>query len=216
MESGRRTQCVTEPLLVTSKSTWWVPVTLGLAGVIVNSDSLSRTTAGPPEYAAAGLGPPREVAASVRFAARVDTVCRGAAGRAAPRDQRGSREQSPNASRVVIGARRVGAPNRSSASRRDPKSATLRWKAMPGSRPVIGICTALTRAQWGVWDRRAALLPVSYIGAIQRAGGLALMIPPDAELEDNPDQVLDVIDGLILAGGDDIDPVRLRRRAAIR
>jgi putative glutamine amidotransferase len=64
----------------------------------------------------------------------------------------------------------------------------------------------LTRAQWGVWDRRAALLPVSYIGAIQRAGGLALMIPPDAELEDNPDQALDVIDGLILAGGDDIDP----------
>ena len=32
------------------------------------------------------------------------------------------------------------------------------------------------------------------------------MIPPDPELEDNPDQVLDVIDGLILAGGDDIDP----------
>src|SRR3954453_12056227 len=68
-------ECVTEPLFVTSKSTWWVPVTLGLAGVIVNSDSLSRTTAGPPEYAAAGLGPPREVAASVRFAARVEAVC---------------------------------------------------------------------------------------------------------------------------------------------
>jgi putative glutamine amidotransferase len=77
---------------------------------------------------------------------------------------------------------------------------------MPNGRPVIGICTALTRAQWGVWDRRAALLPVSYIGAIQRAGGLAVMIPPDTELEDNPDQVLNVIDGLILAGGDDIDP----------
>jgi putative glutamine amidotransferase len=77
---------------------------------------------------------------------------------------------------------------------------------MTDGRPVIGICTALTRAQWGVWDRRAALLPVSYIAAIQRAGGLALMIPPDAQLEDNPDEVLDVIDGLILAGGDDIDP----------
>jgi putative glutamine amidotransferase len=77
---------------------------------------------------------------------------------------------------------------------------------MPNGRPVIGICAALTRAQWGVWDRRAALLPVSYIAAIQKAGGLALMIPPDAELEDSPDQVLDVIDGLILAGGDDIDP----------
>jgi putative glutamine amidotransferase len=77
---------------------------------------------------------------------------------------------------------------------------------MPNGRPVIGICAALTRAQWGVWDRRAALLPVSYIGAIQRAGGLALMIPPDDRLEQTPDEALDVIDGLILAGGDDIDP----------
>jgi putative glutamine amidotransferase len=77
---------------------------------------------------------------------------------------------------------------------------------MPEGRPVIGICTALTRAQWGVWDRRAALLPVSYIAAIQRAGGLALMIPPDDRLEQSPDEALDVIDGLILAGGDDIDP----------
>src|SRR6201995_6213356 len=68
-------ECVTEPLLVISKSTWCVPVTLGFAGVIVNSDSLSRTTAGPPGYAAAGLGPPREVAASVRSAARLDAVC---------------------------------------------------------------------------------------------------------------------------------------------
>jgi putative glutamine amidotransferase len=71
---------------------------------------------------------------------------------------------------------------------------------------VIGICTGLTRAQWGVWDQRAALLPYSYITAIQRAGGIALMVPPDPGLEREPDQVLDLIDGLILAGGSDIDP----------
>jgi putative glutamine amidotransferase len=73
-------------------------------------------------------------------------------------------------------------------------------------RPVIGICTGLTRAQWGVWDQRAALLPYTYITAIQRAGGIALMIPPDPGLEREPDQMLDLIDGLILAGGSDIDP----------
>jgi putative glutamine amidotransferase len=73
-------------------------------------------------------------------------------------------------------------------------------------RPVIGICTGLTRARWGVWDQRAALLPYSYITAIQRAGGIALMVPPDPGLEREPDQVLDLIDGLILAGGSDIDP----------
>jgi putative glutamine amidotransferase len=73
-------------------------------------------------------------------------------------------------------------------------------------RPVIGICTAVARARWGVWEREAALLAFSYISAIQRAGGLALMIPPDGRFEDDSDEVLDLLDGLILAGGNDIDP----------
>ncbi len=73
-------------------------------------------------------------------------------------------------------------------------------------RPSIGICTSLERAAWGMWDQRAALLPFHYITAIQQAGGLALMIPPDPHLIDEPDEALDRIDGLILAGGADIDP----------
>ena len=77
---------------------------------------------------------------------------------------------------------------------------------MSDRRPVIGICTALARARWGVWERDAALLAVSYIEAIQRAGGLALMLPPDGHFEQAPDEVLDLLDGLILAGGNDIDP----------
>jgi putative glutamine amidotransferase len=74
------------------------------------------------------------------------------------------------------------------------------------NRPVIGICTALTQAQWGFWDEQAALLSFSYISAIQADGGLAVMIPPDPELDGDPDEILDLIDGLILAGGTDIDP----------
>jgi putative glutamine amidotransferase len=74
------------------------------------------------------------------------------------------------------------------------------------SRPVIGICTALERARWSHWDQEAMLLPRSYIDAIQRAGGLALMIPPDEAVRGDPDEVLDRIDGLILAGGADVDP----------
>jgi putative glutamine amidotransferase len=77
---------------------------------------------------------------------------------------------------------------------------------MGDERPVIGICTALARARWGVWERDAALLAYSYIAAIQRAGGLAVMIPPDGRFEDEPDGILDLLDGLILAGGSDIDP----------
>jgi putative glutamine amidotransferase len=75
-------------------------------------------------------------------------------------------------------------------------------------RPVIGICAALTQARWGYWDERAALLSFNYIRAVQDAGAMVLMIPPDPELETDPDEVLDLVDGLILAGGSDIDPSR--------
>jgi putative glutamine amidotransferase len=57
-----------------------------------------------------------------------------------------------------------------------------------------------------VWEQQAALLSFGYISAIQSAGGMAVMIPPDEQLEREPDQILDLIDGLILAGGNDIDP----------
>ena len=57
-----------------------------------------------------------------------------------------------------------------------------------------------------MWEQQAALLGFDYISAIQRAGALAIMIPPDPELVENPDEILDRIDGLILAGGADIDP----------
>jgi putative glutamine amidotransferase len=74
------------------------------------------------------------------------------------------------------------------------------------ARPVIGICTALERARWSVWDQQALLLPRSYVDAVQSAGALALMIPPDRCLIDDPGEALDLIDGLLLAGGADIDP----------
>jgi putative glutamine amidotransferase len=74
------------------------------------------------------------------------------------------------------------------------------------SRPVIGVCAALERARWSHWDQQAVLLPRSYIDAVQLAGGLPLMIPPDGLVAHEPDEVLDVVDGLVLAGGADIDP----------
>jgi putative glutamine amidotransferase len=74
------------------------------------------------------------------------------------------------------------------------------------ARPVIGICTSLERARWSYWDQEAFLLPRSYIDAVQRAGAVALMLPPDEAVVREPDLVLDVIDGLMLAGGVDIDP----------
>jgi putative glutamine amidotransferase len=74
------------------------------------------------------------------------------------------------------------------------------------ARPVIGMCTALEQARWSVWDQPAMLLARNYVDAVQRAGALVLMLPPDPALVADPGAVLDLIDGLVLTGGADIDP----------
>src|SRR6185437_8452068 len=66
-------------------------------------------------------------------------------------------------------------------------------------RPVIGICTALERARWGMWDQEAVLLSRSYVEAVQSAGGLVLMLAPDRVLLESPDEVLELLDGLVRA-----------------
>jgi putative glutamine amidotransferase len=77
-------------------------------------------------------------------------------------------------------------------------------------RPVIGICTAVEQARWGAWDMPSFLLPRNYVDSIQRGGGLALMLPPDPRVTEDPEPVLDLLDGLILAGGADVDPSTYR------
>jgi putative glutamine amidotransferase len=71
------------------------------------------------------------------------------------------------------------------------------------TRPVIGLCAAIERARWSVWDDEAVLLPRTYALAVQRAGGLALVLPPDPAAVQDPDETLDLLDGLLLAGGAD-------------
>ena len=73
-------------------------------------------------------------------------------------------------------------------------------------RPVIGLCTALEPARWGVWEQPAFLLARSYVDAVHRAGGMAVMLPADPAAVEDPDPVLDLLDALVLAGGADIDP----------
>lgn len=75
------------------------------------------------------------------------------------------------------------------------------------SRPLIGVCAAVEKAAFGVWNEEpATLLPLSYARAIQGAGGIMAMLPPDRLATENPAEVLDRIDALVLAGGADVDP----------
>jgi putative glutamine amidotransferase len=75
-----------------------------------------------------------------------------------------------------------------------------------GERPVIGICSATESAKWAAWEVVVNLSPRNYSVSVNRAGGMALILPPDDVLAESPDEVLDMLDGLILAGGSDIDP----------
>ena len=71
---------------------------------------------------------------------------------------------------------------------------------------AIGICAAVDEVRRGPWDEVVTMVQRTYPAAVQRAGGLALTLPPDEAVADRPDSVLDRVDGLLLAGGADVDP----------
>ena len=75
-------------------------------------------------------------------------------------------------------------------------------------KPVIGLTTYLEQAQSGVWDVQAAFLPKVYFNAVNKAGGIAVLLPPQAIDAESAETILDGLDGLIICGGKDVDPAR--------
>ncbi len=71
------------------------------------------------------------------------------------------------------------------------------------ARPLVGITTYVTPAAWGAWELDAALLPVDYVRAVERAGGRPLLVPPSP---DGVEETLDALDSVIFSGGSDLDP----------
>jgi putative glutamine amidotransferase len=75
-------------------------------------------------------------------------------------------------------------------------------------RPLIGITTYLEQSQTGVWDVPASFLPKVYLDAVTNAGGIAILLPPQPVDAHIATRVVNSLDGLIVAGGKDVDPSR--------
>ncbi|MCF6521961.1 gamma-glutamyl-gamma-aminobutyrate hydrolase family protein [Streptomyces sp. JJ36] len=70
--------------------------------------------------------------------------------------------------------------------------------------PLIGMTTYLADARWGAWELPATLLPAAYAQSVQAAGGHPVLLPPG-----DPATAAGVaarLDGVVLAGGEDVDP----------
>jgi putative glutamine amidotransferase len=84
-----------------------------------------------------------------------------------------------------------------------PHTPPLSWAGSRPMRPLIGITTYAQEASWGVWRLPAALIPLDYVDAVERAGGRPVLIPPS---EDGLEETLDALDGIVFSGGADVDP----------
>ena len=72
------------------------------------------------------------------------------------------------------------------------------------ARPLIGITSySEPEVRWGAWNVPAALIPLTYVRAVEGAGGRALIVPPS---EEAIEETLDVLDGLVFSGGSDLHP----------
>lgn len=60
----------------------------------------------------------------------------------------------------------------------------------------------------GVWDVEAAYLPASYFASVNATGAGVVLLPPQPPRASVIERVLDGVDGLVIAGGRDVNPER--------
>ena len=77
------------------------------------------------------------------------------------------------------------------------------WHNRSMAVPLIGLTSYAEDARWAVWEGKAAVVGWVYVDSIHRAGGRTVLLPP---ADHGIDETLDVLDGLMLAGGNDLDP----------
>ncbi|MDP1850605.1 MAG: gamma-glutamyl-gamma-aminobutyrate hydrolase family protein [Solirubrobacteraceae bacterium] len=79
-------------------------------------------------------------------------------------------------------------------------------------RPTIAITCSVGDIRSGDWDEHAAFSPMAYVRAVQRAGARAILLVADEQDAEDPQELLETIDGVILSGGgSDVAPHRYGR-----
>jgi putative glutamine amidotransferase len=73
----------------------------------------------------------------------------------------------------------------------------LRLEPVAERRPLIGITCGLIGE-----SRRAYGQNASYVKAVEEAGGIPLLIPPQASI----DELFEILDGILFTGGGDVEP----------
>ncbi len=71
---------------------------------------------------------------------------------------------------------------------------------------IIGLSSYYQEAKWGSWERQASLVPTSYLNSISGCGAIPIILPPYSESKppiQEIERVIQVIDALVLIGGDD-------------
>jgi len=76
------------------------------------------------------------------------------------------------------------------------------------SAPMIGLTGYRTPGQMTIYDGELAVLPAQYVEAITRAGGTAVLLPPQKIDQATANTLVGRLDGLVICGGADVNPAR--------
>ena len=76
------------------------------------------------------------------------------------------------------------------------------------STPVIGLSCYRTHGTMTIYDGELASLPEQCLDTVTRAGGTAVLLPPQPLTPEQARDIVGRLDGLLLTGGADIDPGR--------
>ncbi len=72
--------------------------------------------------------------------------------------------------------------------------------------PNIGLTCNVEAVTYIGWTEPAAMVPLTYVTAVERAGGRPLLLAPTAADVRDPGELLALLDGLLITGGSDLDP----------